>query len=110
MRPLRRYTVMKTTRWTVLCLASFLLAATSCDTTPHREQQAINEIHTGKAVGCAEEQATIERAVETYILLNPDQPVTEAALVTAGIIHEQSTTMDVMANGAVVPAPGSPCS
>lgn len=110
MGPLGRYKGMRTTRCSVTCLAALLVLATACDTTPGREKQAINEIHTGDATACAEEKATMERAVETYMLLNPDKPINEAAIVAAGILHQTSTLMDVMSNGAVVPAAGTVCS
>lgn len=101
---------MKTTRWFVPCLAALLVTASACDTTPGREKQALNEIHNGDSAACAEERSTMEKAVQAYMLLNPDTPVTEAAMVAGGFIHEPSVLMDVMSTGAVVPAPGSVCS
>ena len=51
----------------------------------------------------------MEKAVEAYTLLNPDAPVTEAAMVAAGFIREESVLMDLTAAGTVVPALGSVC-
>ena len=42
--------------------------------------------------------------------MNPDTPVTEAAMVTDGFIHEESVLMDIGPNGTVVAAPGTVCS
>ena len=43
------------------------------------------------------------------MLLNPDTPVTEAAMVAAGILHQESVLMDVAADGTVFSAPGTVC-
>jgi len=88
-----------------------LLAAgtlTACNP-GHRAQQAVNEIKSGDAAACVSERTIFQKAVEAYTLLNPDQPISEAALVTAGMVHSESKLMDVMADGTVVPAPGSVC-
>ncbi|MGZ4741337.1 MAG: hypothetical protein ACXV5U_06015 [Ilumatobacteraceae bacterium] len=74
-----------------------------------RAQQAVNEIKSGDAAACVSERMIFQKAVEAYVLLNPDKPITEAALVSAGIVHSESKLMDVMADGSVVPAPGSVC-
>lgn len=95
-------------RCAVVTLA-VLAAATGC-TTPHRAQQAIQQIDNGNAAACTTERSTIEKAVEAYTLLNPDKQVTEAAMVSDGYIREQSQLMDITATGAVVPAAGSVCS
>ncbi|HEY7627907.1 MAG TPA: hypothetical protein VH761_12595 [Ilumatobacteraceae bacterium] len=100
---------MRATPWyTAATLAAVLAATTSC-TTPHRAQQAVEQIDNGNAAACTTERSTIEKAVEAYTLLNPDKPVTEAALVTDGYIREQSQLMDITATGAVVPAATSVC-
>ena len=75
----------------------------------HRAQQAVNEIKSGDAAACVSERMIFQKAVEAYTLLNPDKPISEAALVAAGIVHAESKLIDVMADGSVVPAAGSVC-
>lgn len=101
---------MRTMRWyATATVAVAVMVMTGC-TTPHRAQQAIEQIDNGNAAACTTERSTIETAVEAYTLLNPDKPVTEAALVSDHFIREQSQLMDVTAAGAVVAAPASVCS
>jgi hypothetical protein len=90
-------------------VAGVVVAATACDTTPGREKQALDEINSGNAAACTEERSTMEKAVQAYTLLNPDAPVSEAAMVSSGFIHKESVLMDVTAAGTVVPAPGTVC-
>jgi hypothetical protein len=72
-------------------------------------KQAVQDIKSGDAAACVQEKSTIEKAVQAYTLLNPDTPVSEAAMVTSGYIHEESKLMDLTADGAVIPAPGTVC-
>ena len=100
---------MNRTRWSALGMV--LLAAgtlTACNP-GHRAQQAVNEIKSGDAAACVSERMIFQKAVEAYTLLNPDKPISEAALVAAGIVHAESKLVDVMADGSVVPAAGSVC-
>ena len=50
---------------------------------------------------CDTDQRTMEVAVEAYFAENGGSTVSEAALVTEGLIREQSTNMDVAADGTV---------
>jgi hypothetical protein len=59
---------------------------------------------------CTIDRQTLESAVETYELLNGSLPTTQQELLDAQFIRELSVRYDVTAEGAVVPAPGSPCS
>lgn len=96
-------------RWSAMC--TVLLAAgtlTACNPA-QRAQQAKNEIDSGNAAACVSERTVFQKAVEAFTLLNPDQPITEAALVAAGYVHSESKLMDVMADGTVIAAPGSVC-
>ncbi len=70
---------------------------------------ATEVIQSGNAAACVQERSTIEKAVEAYTLLNPDEQVTEAAMVAAGFVHEESTLMDVATDGSVVAAVGTVC-
>ncbi len=100
---------MRTTRWSALCLVVIATGAVTACNPAHQARQAKNIVDSGNAAACVTERSTIEKAVESYILLNPDAPVTEDAMVAAGFIHQASVLMDVSATGAVVPAPGSVC-
>lgn len=75
----------------------------------HVARQAKNDVDSGNAAACVAERALIDRAVQGFELMNPDVPVTEAALVTDGFIHTESVLMDVGPNGTVVAAPGTVC-
>lgn len=84
------------------------VALTACNPA-HQARQAKNDVDSGNAAACVEERSTIEKAVEAYQLLNPDTPVTEAAMVAGGYIHSASTLMDITADGTVVAAVGTVC-
>ena len=43
------------------------------------------------------------------LALNGSLPPTQDALVEAQILSERSTRFEITAEGAIVPAPGSPC-
>jgi hypothetical protein len=90
----------------VVALAAVWLAA--CNPA-ERAKQAKDEVDSGNAAACAEERSLVERAVQAYTLLEPDAPITEAAIVTAGYLHQQSVLMDVGSDGTVVAAPGTVC-
>ena len=100
---------MRTTRWSALCLVVIATGAMTACNPAHQARQAKDIVDSGNAAACLTERSTIEKAVESYTLLNPDAPVTEDAMVAAGFIHQASVLMDVSATGAVVPAPGSVC-
>jgi len=85
-----------------------VVALTACNPA-HVARQAKNDVDAGNAAACTEERANMEQAVQNYTLLNPDTPVTETAMVTAGILHSTSVLMDVMADGTVLPAAGTVC-
>jgi len=74
-----------------------------------RAKQAKQIVDSGSASACAVERQTIEAAVSAYMLMNPDVPVNESALVSGGFLHEESKLMDVTAVGVVVPALGTVC-
>ena len=81
---------------------------TSCNPA-QRAKEAQTEIASGNAAACTQERSTIEKAVQTYTFLNPDSPISEAAMVTDGFIVAESVLMDVASDGTVVPAPGTAC-
>ena len=100
---------MRTTRWSALCLVLIATGAATACNPADQARQAKNNVDSGNAAACVAERSTIETAVESYTLLNPDAPVTEDAMVAAGFLHQASVLMDVSATGAVAPAPGSVC-
>ena len=100
---------MRTTRWSALCLVVIATSAVTACNPAHQARQAKNDVDSGNAAACTLERSTIEKAVEAYTLLNPDTPVSEAAMVAAGFIHAPSVLMDLTITGTVVPAAGSVC-
>jgi hypothetical protein len=89
-------------------LAFALMMATACNPATVA-RQAKDDVDSGNAAACVEERSVVEKAVEAYTLLEPDAPVTEAAMVATGYIHQQSVLMDVNPDGTVVPAVGTVC-
>ncbi len=60
-------------------------------------------------VACDVDRQTLQTAVETYELLNGALATSQAELVEAQMIREPSVRFDIDPQGAIVPAPGSPC-
>ena len=58
---------------------------------------------------CTVDRQTLELAAETYELLNSTAPTSQQDLLDAQMILEPSARFMIDADGAVVPAPGSPC-
>jgi hypothetical protein len=58
---------------------------------------------------CTLDRQALEAAAETYELLNSAVPTSQQDLLDAQMIREPSIRFDISADGAVVPAPGSPC-
>ncbi|HSP28397.1 MAG TPA: hypothetical protein VLN74_07595 [Ilumatobacteraceae bacterium] len=58
---------------------------------------------------CTLDRQTLAAAVEAYELLNGSLPASEQELLDAQMIREPSERFDVTADGALIPAPGSPC-
>ena len=96
-------------RWSTTALVVLVIGSTTACNPAHVARQAKNDVDSGNAAACVEERALIEKAVQAYTLLNPDVPVTEAAMVTQGFIHTQSVLMDVGPDGTVVAAPATVC-
>ena len=61
------------------------------------------------AAACTVDRQTLESAVETYELLNGALPASQQELLDAQMIRELSVRYEVSPDGALVPAPGSPC-
>lgn len=66
----------------------------------------------GQASACESDQRVIEVAVETWFAdesLATSGTLTEAALVDAQLLRDESTLFDVQANGTVVPVTDGAC-
>jgi hypothetical protein len=100
---------MKLTRLSACCLTIVALASVSACNPATTARKAKDDVDSGNAAACTQERSTIQKAVEAYMLLNPDTPVTEAGMVAAGILHQQSVLMDVSPDGTVFSAPGTVC-
>ena len=61
-------------------------------------------------VACDVTRRMLETASEVYLTINAAPPPDQLALVDSGMIEELSAWFEVTADGAVVPAPGRPCS
>jgi hypothetical protein len=92
-----------------MCVAALALATLTACNPAERAKEAKEDVDSGNAAACVQERSTIEKAVQSFTLLEPDAPITEAAMVAAGYIHIESVLMDVRPDGSVVPAPGSVC-
>lgn len=95
-------------RWSSIAVVALGLSLVACNPA-HVARQAKNDVDSGNAAACAMERSNIQKAVETYTLLNPDTPITETAMVEGGYLHQVSVLMDITSNGTVVPAAGSVC-
>lgn len=100
---------MKLTRWSACCLTIVAAGSLAGCNPAQTARKAKDDVDSGNAAACVQERSTIEKAVQAYMLLNPDVPVTEAAMVAAGILHQQSVLMDVSPAGTVFSAPGTVC-
>ena len=58
---------------------------------------------------CDIERTTLATAVDAYVAITGAAPMSEADLVTEGILRTEVQAYDVDASGAIVPAPGSTC-
>ena len=59
---------------------------------------------------CTVDRQTLQLAAESYEILNGALPTSQQELLDAQIIRELSVRFEITAEGAVVAAPGSPCS
>jgi hypothetical protein len=58
---------------------------------------------------CSVDHQTIQTAVDAYELLNGALPASQQELLDAQLIREPSVRFEISPEGAVVAAPGSPC-
>lgn len=58
---------------------------------------------------CTVDRQTLETASELYETLNGSLPPSQIALVDAQLLRELSPRFEITTDGAIVPAPGSPC-
>ena len=100
---------MKMNRWSATALVVLVIGSTTACNPAHVAKQAKTDVDSGNAAACVLERTQIQQAVQAFTLMNADQPVTEALLVTDGFIHKESALMDIGPNGTVVAAPGTVC-
>jgi hypothetical protein len=70
---------------------------------------AAGAVDDATAAVCPIDRQTLETAVDAYELLNGELPTSQQELLDAQLILEVSVRYDITAEGAVVPAVGSPC-
>ena len=58
---------------------------------------------------CDIERTTLAMALDAYVAFTGAAPMSEADLVTEGLLRTEVQAYDVDAAGAIVPAPGSTC-
>jgi hypothetical protein len=92
-----------------LCIVVLAAGSMTACNPAQRAEQVKQVVDNGNSAACVEERSTIEKAVEVFTLLNPGTAVTEAALVTGGIVREESKLMDITADGRVVASAGTVC-
>ena len=100
---------MRMTRPSTICVVALALVMLTACNPATRAKEAKQDVDNGNAAACVQERSTIGKAVQSYTLLEPDTPITEAAMVAGGYLHAESVLMDVQADGTVVAAPGSVC-
>jgi hypothetical protein len=72
-------------------------------------QVAVEGLAGADAAACDLDHRMLEDASQLYLALNGSLPATQQALVEAQILTEPSARFEITADGAIVPAPGSPC-
>ena len=72
-------------------------------------QVAVEGLAGADAAACDLDHRMLEDASALYLALNGSPPATQQALVDAQILTEPSPRFEITSDGAIVPAPGSPC-
>ncbi len=70
---------------------------------------AVGGLAGADAAACDLDHRALADASEMYLVLNGSLPATQDALVEAQLLREPSARFEITADGAIVPAPGSPC-
>lgn len=70
---------------------------------------AVEGLQGADGAACDADLRTLETASEVYLTLNGSPPPSQDALVESQFLVERSTLFEITAEGAIVPAPGSPC-
>ncbi len=70
---------------------------------------AVGALEGADAAACELDHRTLADASELYLVLNGSLPANLDALVEAQLVTEPSALFEITADGAIVPAPGSPC-
>ena len=69
----------------------------------------VTAIAQADVMACQSDRTVLETAIDAYDALQGTSPTSDADLVTAGLLREESTLWDVTPDGSIVPAPGSTC-
>lgn len=72
-------------------------------------QVAVDGLAGADTAACDLDHRMLEDASELYLALNGSLPSTQNALVEAKILTTLSPRFEITPDGAIVPAPGSPC-
>jgi hypothetical protein len=72
-------------------------------------QVAVEGLAGADTAACDLDHRMLEDAVALYLALNGSPPATQQALVEAQILTEPTARFEITSDGAIVPAPGSPC-
>lgn len=71
---------------------------------------AVGALDEADDVACTLDRQILEAATESYEILNGALPTSQQDLLDTQMIRELSVRFEISAEGAVVAAPGSPCS
>lgn len=83
--------------------------ATGATTAPGAIEVIAGAPDAADAAACGASREALELTVETYVALNGEPPSSQTDLVDAQLIREASPLFEIGTDGALVPAPGSPC-
>jgi hypothetical protein len=102
-----------------LSLASLSLLGTSCAAGEAIEETAgsvadqmedgIAAVPVANQTVCDIERTTLATAFDAYVAITGSAPMSEADLVSEGLLRTEVQSYDVDPTGAIVPAPGSTC-
>ncbi len=72
-------------------------------------QQGVEAVPVANQTICDIERTTMLTALDTFVALTGAAPKSETDLVTEGLLRTEVPSYDLDALGAIVLAPGSPC-
>ena len=69
----------------------------------------VTAIAQADVLACQSDRTLLETAVDAYDLMQGARPTSDADLVAAGLLREESSLWDVTPDGSIVAAPDSGC-